>query len=40
MGDYGMAGTRGASKSNTKTIMTDAAIEARTGKDWMAWFRV
>jgi hypothetical protein len=39
MGDYGMAGTRGASKSNTKTTMTDAAIEARTGKDWMAWFK-
>jgi len=33
-----MAGTRGASKSNTKTTMTDAAIKARTGKDWMAWF--
>ena len=34
-----MAGTRGASKSNTKTTMTDAAIEARTGKNWMAWFK-
>lgn len=41
-----MAGTRQASKSPTgenkasksKAIMTDAAIKARTGKDWMAWF--
>jgi hypothetical protein len=39
-----MAGTRQASKSPTnktsksKAIMTDAAIQARTGKDWMAWF--
>ena len=34
-----MAATRQASKSNTKTMMTDAAIEARTGKDWMTWFK-
>jgi hypothetical protein len=34
-----MAGTRQASKSNTKTMMTDAAIKARTGKDWMTWFK-
>jgi len=43
-----MAGTRQASKSPTsenkagkskpKAIMTDAAIKARTGKDWMTWF--
>jgi hypothetical protein len=38
-----MAGTRQASKSQTgkskpKAIMTDAAIKARTGKDWMTWF--
>jgi hypothetical protein len=29
-----MAGTRRAS-----AIMTDAAIKARTGKDWMTWFK-
>ena len=34
-----MAGTRRASDSNTKAIMTDAAIKARTGKDWMTWFK-
>ena len=34
-----MAGARQASKSNTKTMMTDAAIKARTGKDWMTWFK-
>jgi hypothetical protein len=34
-----MTGTRQASKSNTKTVMTDAAIKARTGKDWMTWFK-
>lgn len=38
-----MAGTRQASKSQTskskpKAVMTDAAIKARTGKDWMTWF--
>ena len=33
-----MAATRQASKSNTKTMMTDAAIKTATGKDWMTWF--
>jgi hypothetical protein len=33
-----MAGAKQASKSNTKAIMTDAAIKASTGKDWMTWF--
>ena len=34
-----MAATRQTGgKSKTKTTMTDAAIKARTGKDWAAWF--
>jgi hypothetical protein len=33
-----MAGAKQASKSNTKAIMTDAAIKVSTGKDWMTWF--
>ena len=34
-----MAGARKTGgKSKIKTTMTDAAIKARTGKDWAAWF--
>jgi hypothetical protein len=33
-----MAGTKQANKSNTKATMTDAAIKASTGRDWMTWF--
>ncbi len=34
-----MAGARQTGvKSKIKTTMTDAAIKARTGKDWAAWF--
>ncbi len=34
-----MAATRQTGgKSKIKTTMTDAAIKARTGKDWAAWF--
>lgn len=33
-----MADAKQASKSSSKTMMTDAAIKAATGKDWMAWF--
>ena len=34
-----MAGTRQtASKSKIKNTMTDAAIKARTGRDWADWF--
>jgi hypothetical protein len=34
-----MAGTRQTGgKSKIKTIMTDAAIKERTGKDWASWF--
>jgi hypothetical protein len=34
-----MAGTRqAASKTKIKNTMTDAAIKAKTGRDWAAWF--
>ena len=34
-----MAATRQTGgKSKIKTTMTDAAIKARTGKDWAGWF--
>jgi len=34
-----MAGTRQTGgKTKIKTTMTDAAIKARTGKDWAGWF--
>jgi hypothetical protein len=36
-----MAGTRQTGgTSKIKTIMTDAAIKERTGKDWAGWFAV
>ena len=33
-----MPAAKQANKSNSKAMMTDAAIKAATGKDWMAWF--
>jgi hypothetical protein len=33
-----MASAKQASKSSSGAFMTDAAIKAKTGKDWMAWF--